>query len=507
MGQSVNRKIFHGVLSGVGLTVVTIVVSLVQLRLILDFLPKATAGTWLLFLSLGAYIAFFDLGVSPTLSREISFASGRVDSVGKTRDQDIADLLSTCFRIFLVLAFTVFFLGLVAGGAFLWAISPVESRTEVAISWIIFLSGASVNLLGGAALASLYGLGNVATERTVRLITQLVGLGLSYLFLSAGFGIAGMAVAWVVQNLLARAAATVALYRYHPWLKTVHGNARRELLRKLVGPSLKWAAISLGALLLLQTDKIIIATVLGPGAIPQYEAVTKIAFSLMAFSLLIVNTTTPFLSKAHAAGDAPQVRTILLRNVRVSTATLALFGSFVAVFGKEVIDIWLGPGNFVGFPVLWTLLVMILLEVHHSALAAGTMATGRLDFVWIAIAAGVLNISIALVLIRPLGLWGVALGAMIAQMLTNNWYAPVLTLRHFSLSGSTYVRSVIAPVLLMLFACLASNGLVGYLSDGKSTFLSLATAFFLAMAFGVVAFYLVILTPDERVAIRAGLAK
>jgi O-antigen/teichoic acid export membrane protein len=265
--------------------------------------------------------------------------------------------------------------------------------------------------------------------------------------------------------------------------------------------------MSLGALLLLQTDKIIIATMLGPGAIPQYEAVTKIAFSLMAFSLLIVNTTTPFLSKAHAAGDALQVRTILLRNVRVSTATIAFFGSFVAVFGKGVIDIWLGPGNFAGFPVLWTLLVMVFLEVHHSALAAGTMATGRLDFVWIAIAAGVLNVFIALMLIRPLGLWGVALGAMIAQMLTNNWYAPALTLRHFSLSGKTYARTVAAPVLLMLLACLAWNVLIGRLPGVTSISLNLAAAFVCSTLFGAAVFYRFVLTPDERNALRSRIRK
>jgi O-antigen/teichoic acid export membrane protein len=264
--------------------------------------------------------------------------------------------------------------------------------------------------------------------------------------------------------------------------------------------------MSLSALLVLQTDKIIIATVLGPGMIPQYEAVTKVAFSLMAFSLLIVNTTTPFLSKAHAAGDALQVRTILLRNVRVSMATIGLLGSFVAVFGNEVIDVWLGPGNFVGFPVLWTLLVMIFMEVHHSALAAGTMATGRLAFVWIGFVAGVLNISIALVLIRPLGLWGVALGTMMAQMLTTNWYAPALTLRHFSLSHRAYARSVGAPVLLMLLACLTWNVLVDHLLDGKSTLLSLGIALLLSTLFGVVTFYLLILNPEERAAMRARLA-
>ena len=457
MKHSFNKKILHGVISGGGLTAITTIVSIVQLRLILEFLPKDIAGIWLLFLSVGAYITFLDLGISPTLSREISFLLGAEDTAGRSHEQQVANLLATSLRMFMVLACIAFFFGAILMGAFLWSQPKLEHGTTIQLAWLIFLGGASINILGGAVFSALYGLGDVATERIIRSVTLLFGLGLSYLSLYFGYGIIGLAASWVIQNLIARLAAMRALYTNHSWIKNVKGNAKRDLFIKIVGPSFKWAAMGFGAILILQTDNIIIAATLGPVFIPPYEAVAKMTVALMTLSLLIVNSSIPFLSKAHAAGHKELVVELLLKNVRLSMFTMAILVPFIALFGSEVVDIWLGPGNFVGNYVLWTMLTMAFLEVHHVALASATMATGRLAFMWMALGAGVLNIMLSLFLVRHFGLWGVALGTMFAQILTNNWYAPYITLKHFGVPFKMYLSGVVTPFFLLFLLCLIIN--------------------------------------------------
>ena len=447
-------------MSGGGLTAITTIVSIVQLRLILQFLPDDVAGMWLLFLSVGAYIAFFDFGISPTLSREISFLLGGKEAVGCMHEQQVADLLTTCLRMFAVLACVAFVLGAILMGTYLWNLAPSEHKAAIQWAWMIFLAGATINIVGGAIFAALYGLGDVATERIIRSISLLCGLGLSYLSLYFGYGIVGLAASWVMQNLIARLVALWALYANHPWLRNVEGRAKKELYSKIIAPSFKWAVMGFGAILILQTDNIIIASMLGTAFIPQYEAVAKMTVALMTLSLLIVNSSTPFLSKAYAAGQHELVIALLLRNVRLSMFAMAILVPFIALFGEEIVNIWLGPGNFVGNYVLWTMLVMVFLEVHHVAMATATMATGRIAFMWAALLAGLLNILISMLLVRHLGLWGVALGTMIAQILTNNWYAPYLTLKHFGVSLSMYLRKVAFPVIALFLLCLGSDTLI-----------------------------------------------
>lgn len=503
MTQSDNKKIFYGALSGASLSAVSIIVTFIQLRLILEFLPNNIAGVWLLFLSLGTYIAFFDMGISPTLSREIAFALGNTNLDEQIRKQKIADLLSTCLRIFIVLAIAVFSIGLIGGSVFLQSNSPSESQKEIEISWLIFLMGSSINIIGGAIFASLYGLGDVATERVIRSLSQMLGLGLSFLSLYFGFGITGLATAWVFQNIIARGVAAVVLYRRHHWLKSIRGRVRKELYTKIIYPSLKWSAQGFGAILILQTDNVIIAMTLGPAAIPQYDAVAKIAMTLMIFSLLIVNSTTPFLSKAYAAGNVEVLNEMVLRNVRFGMSVIVFLVSFMAIFGDRIIHLWLGPDNFVGFPVLWTLLLMVLLETHHSSLAVATMSTGRIVFVWVAIVAGVLNILISLTLIRYLGLLGVALGTMIAQMLTNNWYVPIMTLRYLKISKKTYFNNTLLPIGSLLLSCLTFNFLLSEILQWKEIFSTLFFAMFMSSALAGLIFYYVILNREERAVVAA----
>lgn len=497
MTHSPGKKIVNGMLGGLGLTVATAVVALVQLRLVVDFLPKEIAGIWLLFLGFGVYIAFFDLGVSPTLGREIGFALG-AEGGESARRQRIANLLATCFRIFSVLAAAVFLLALLVGGFFVWHISPQQNHDELLVAWGIFCLGAAANLLGAAPLASLYGFGDVATERVVRSFTQFLGLGLAYLGLSFGWGIIGLASAWVVQNLLARTIAALVLHRRYSWLRQTHGKVQMAIFKQIAGPSLRWAAMGFGAILILQTDNIVIAATVGPQAIPMYEAVAKIAMMLMTFSLLIVSSSAPFLSLVHAAGQKEVFIATLLRNVRFSVSMMLILASFLAAFGDRVIAVWLGPENFVGFPVLWTLLVMVSLETHHVALATATMATGRIVFAWAALCAGLLNILLSVVLVRYLGLWGIALGTMIAQLLTNNWYAPYVTMKTFQIGLSVYFKTVLMPIFLLAMSLLAANYVLRELSADFLGWWAVSVPFLGSMLFGFIVAFWVVADGKER---------
>jgi hypothetical protein len=94
---------------------------------------------------------------------------------------------------------------------------------------------------------------------------------------------------------------------------------------------------------------------------------------------------------------------------------------------------------------------MMTLETHHVAHASLTMASGHIPFVRIALVAGVLNLVFSLMLVRWFGLLGIALGTMTAQMLTNNWYAPHVSLRRLGIGASSYLR-VMVPRFLGLLA-------------------------------------------------------
>jgi O-antigen/teichoic acid export membrane protein len=215
----------------------------------------------------------------------------------------------------------------------------------------------------------------------------------------------GLVAAWTLQTMVARGVALVILHRRYPWLRTKVGVPSWEIFSRMAGPSIRWAIIGLGAILILYSSNVVIAARLGPGAIPPYEAVARIVMTLMTVSLYIVTSSTPFISAAYAASNSASVISLIMRNMRVSMWTVAVLSAYVAIFCEEIIRVWLGPEFFPGWNVVWTLLVMVILETHHVTLAAATMASGRVVFAHVAVIAGVLNIALALVLVEVLGLW------------------------------------------------------------------------------------------------------
>src|SRR5579875_1508155 len=80
-----DKKIITGFLSGILFTFANVVAGVVQLKLLVRFFPAAEAGLWIVFQTIANYIALFDLGVSPTVGREVSFASAVSDSGERIR--------------------------------------------------------------------------------------------------------------------------------------------------------------------------------------------------------------------------------------------------------------------------------------------------------------------------------------------------------------------------------------------------------------------------------------
>lgn len=455
--MSVNRKITQGILGGSFLTVVSIAIALLQYRYIFQFLPAQMAGVWFLFLTFSAYATFFDLGLGPTLAREMGFILGNVDWDVQQKETEIAHLQATCARIYYFLAALVLVIALVAGTIYLRSVTPLQNQHEVQFAWSIFAFGAALNILAAMSFAEMYGRGNIATERLTRALTQIIGFVFAVGFLKAGFGLVGLASAWVIQCVLARSASVIKLGNWKNHAGRI-GRYRAAIARRVAGPSLRWAGTALGGVLILQTDNVIIASVLGPGLIAIYEPLSKIVGTLMTFSMLIVTSSTPFLSQSFAANNRTGFTEQVYRNVRFSMSAMIVLASFLCFYGDRIIAVWLGPQAFAGFPIIWVFSVMILLECHHVNLATAVMATGRRFFFFVALLAGVLNLVVSWNLAKAYGLIGVAAGTMIAQVLTNNWYVPYVSLKILEIPFAEYSRRIIVPLGGLLAVALLTNG-------------------------------------------------
>ena len=445
MSSDHGRRIHAAAFAGLLLAATTILVNVILLRWTLQHLTKSEAGLWILAMTLGNYILFFDLGFSPMLSRSIAMTLGRAPR--REELEKLGDQVATVRWTVRSIAAAIFVL-----------LTPfiILYEREFIFPWFIFTAGAAFNLVGGVNLALLNGLSHVATERILRILAQVLLLVFSGIALRLDGGLLGLSIAWAAQGILLRVVAGIfATSR----LKLGRGRFSRAELRELWGPSLRWSITALGALLILQSGNPILAVLEGPSVLPSFESIAKMGSAIMTVGLLFATSSSPVISGLFAAGRHEEVKRVIFKNLRLGLCLSVTASIFLIAFGDDITLIWLGPGVSPGIYARAMLLTMAVLEVHHVIWASAVIATGPVPFAPWAIAAGVLNIALGFLLVPQFGLLGMAAATLLAQLVTNNWYAPQFAMRHFAISLREYFTQELISVLLITLA----SGVVAYI--------------------------------------------
>ncbi len=449
---------------------VGIAVGVLQTPILFANLPAAELGIWYLFLTAATFLAVVDLGLPSAFGRAVSYAWGRAGAqpgsapasapapgqAGAAIEASVPDLYVSAlssYTLVTVLAalvgwpiITLYFSQL--------ALPPdVLPRAQWALA--IFLVGLVANMAAMIPNACLNGLGDVGWDAGVRTITQILGFGAIALLLPRLPDIRVLAAIYAGQGVAALLLGHVILLRRHAALFAAPGRLVLPVLRQMYTEAWPMFVTRAGGWMILEANPVIIGQFLGPEKIPDYAALRQLILLGANIPTAVPIGASPFAAAAYAAGDLPRVRSLYLRSVRLATAIATLWTVGVLVWGGHIMDLWVGPGHFLGYGVLSLLALSMLLETHHSAHAFFVWSAGRWPFAPWAIAGGVLNVILASLGARWYGYVGVAAGTLLAQLVTNNWYTVYFALRHLGVSLAAYVQQALVPISLYGLALLA----------------------------------------------------
>jgi len=140
----------------------------------------------------------------------------------------------------------------------------------------------------------------------------------------------------------------------------------------------------------------------------------------MEFVVAIAAVVMPTATRLQTQGKIPELREIFLKWSKIALSITMIVGLFVLVLGPRFIAWWVGPQfERSAGQVLQILMVsyLVFLPIRGVALPI-LMGLGkpRLPTIGFLIA-GVVNLVLSILLVRPLGLAGVALGTAIPNVL------------------------------------------------------------------------------------------
>jgi O-antigen/teichoic acid export membrane protein len=418
---------------------VAAVVSFLLSPFIVHHLGDAAYGTWVLLGSFVGYLGLLDFGVRGAVTRFVAnqHAAGDHRSASAT--------VVAALRLFAGLALvTMMIAGLVALLLDDLFRIPPALLDEARI--VILLGGGAVasSLVGGVFSGVVVGLHRFDFDGAVEIAITLLRAVAVVVALQAGKGLVALGAIQLAVSALRGGVAFVLARHLYPELSLGGVGPTGHATRQLLSFSLFSSLIQLSGMVIYYTDSVVIAAFLPVGFVTYYAIAANLTDYARQVVAAISRVIGPRTSASLATGGIAAVRAVVLSVGPVATLVTVPIALTFLLRGVRFLDLWMGPAyGPLTDQVLFVLAFPVWLVGGRLVAAAAIMGINRHQRLAIAFAAeAVANLGLSVLLIRSLGLVGVALGMAIPTMIVNLVVLPRYLERHLHIPSLEFVARV-----------------------------------------------------------------
>lgn len=441
------RGILGGVAASYLQALVGIAVTFVGTPIFLAGLGQETYGLYLAATSWVGYLALFRLGFPQAAGNEMaaSFARAELDRVASTLKTSVALAAAAA------LAGGALGAALIATGI----VSPALFRgsEEVKRLTLPLLVTGGLGFLVALPLqqytAGLRALRLVHVEQFAMAATRLLGLLGGIAVLTLGFGAVGFAVSQASVSVLAGGLGWLFVLGALP--RDVRARARFDgaLARQILRPGIYFVLLALAGALFWGTPNIVISMFESAAAVTPYAVSFRLITLALGWLAMGTAALTPTVTSLWASGERDRLERVMLEILKLGMALVVPLGIGLGFFGRDFVELWAGPEAVVPTDVMWVFVATLLLVSFTAGFETFLIATSRHErYSRLALLEGASNLALCLLLVRPLGAFGVALAGLASHACVTAWFVPRTVTRTLALSWGRIGREVLLPLSL-----------------------------------------------------------
>lgn len=398
--------------AALGARLVTMTVTLVTVRVLLDYLGAERYGMWLTISAIAALLVVLDLGVGNGLLNAVTRNTARGDVTTNAGQISSALVLLTALAMLIAVPLAIVYPIIPWDEVLAVTTEPAVSEAGPAIAVVValFLVGLPLSVITQVRLGRQEGY-LVHLAAAVGSIAVLAAL---FMVVVSRQGVPMVVVAMTVPLLVAVAANGWFLFRrdapeIHPARNLVKVSTGIGLLRS----GFLFFVLQLAMAVAFMSDTLVVAQMVGPEAVAEYGVVFRL-FAVPAFFMTaILSPLWPAYGDAIALGDTPWVRRTLAHSVRLALAISVPAAALLVTFGESLIAIWvdasvtppfsliLGFGVWIVLSALGNAVAMLLNGAHEIRMQAGAAAL-----------MAVTNLALSIWLTSQIGVAGVIWGTV-----------------------------------------------------------------------------------------------
>ena len=440
------RRTISGILSNWLSLALTYVVGFLLAPFVVHHLGNVAYGAWTIVLSLTSYMGLLDLGLRAAVVRFISRDHALGDHVRAS------EMLSAAFWLRLWIALLIFIASLTIPLFLLRFFHlPADMQGEARVAMVLVGLSLAITLLAGifgGALAALHRFDLLSVVSMAQAVLRAVGF---VWILKAGHHIPVLA-AW---ELLCSLLGAVALWRFSRWtypeLRLYFARPRRETIANIWSYSSYVFLIHIFGQVIYYTDNLVVGAFVSVSAVTFYSIGGSLSEYLRQIVASMTSTFLPLAGRFEATGERDSLRKLLSYGTRMALVVALPIAIALFFRGQTFVRVWVG-GQYapVSGRVLQILLLSQILGIANSAginIALGLGQHRRCALMGAGEA--IANLALSIVLIRWAGLYGVAIGTVIPNLVINLFLWPPFICRLVQTQLSRHMlQNWIKPMLL-----------------------------------------------------------
>jgi O-antigen/teichoic acid export membrane protein len=444
---------------------IRIVISFLFVPFITSVLGDSRYGVWVIIFQTINYFNLLDLGLTSAITRYVSKFLAEKNYSGINR------VLSTSSLLYLVVGSAV------AGGIYLSATlffdyfrigDPVmleEGRRALMVLGV-FMAFNFYLLPFGNSLTAFHRFdlarGLAVAEEVLRTIVMVW-------LLREGYGLVALALTLVGFTVVRHLVAAVWLHKLYPQVRFSLKSAGRESATMLFRYSRVSFAIIAGWMIIFNTDSFLLGLISSSAAAGVYHPGAQLLLYLRNAVNAVAQPLTPAVSHLETTVGVGGVTYLYLRSLRYASYLSFVLCTGVVLFARGFVSLWLAPEFAAAADVMIILAVgssVFLPQIIGNSVLFGI---GKHRYVlYVVICEAIAKIILALLLIGPYGLIGMALAAAVPQLLLYLTLYPWFMARVLNLSCSDLLTRCLGPGLLAVIVSGASGWAMRYLLPPSS---------------------------------------
>lgn len=447
---------------------VSMLIGLFLMPFVLNVIGDEQYGLWLFICSIAGYSGLLNLGFAQTISRFVAHHQAK-DEV-----DEINSVVSVVGLIYLGIGAVV----MLVSGALAYLIpyfTTLEGTSVGELRFVAMTLGANVALtiLGSVFGGVIVGLQRMDVERGIRTICGVVRLVLTVFFLKVEYALSTLALIFFATTLVENVGYAVIVKRLIPTLKLRWRFCNQKTLKACSGFSAFSLLENISVKLVDATDTIVIGAFFGMGYIVPYYVALRLSQFITQPLQLIGAIVMPRGAELAAEDNSHRIGQLLEKGLGVAFLLTTAFFIGASYFGDSVLRAWVSRDYPESHMLLLVLLGAQVIATPIRVLRGVLFGLGHLRVPGILyFAEAIANLVLSLILVKPLGLLGVALGTAIPIVLLEVFVLLPYSLKLLKLPLWPTLSRIVSPHLPPLFVLWTYSAMVSLLIDPIEGWLS-----------------------------------